>query len=280
MNSPVTTITALLQRYSALLFDAFGVLLDDQGALPGAVALIDRLNAEGRPYCILTNSASRLPGESVQLYAACGLAIPEERILSSGMLLAPYFQAQQLTGATTLVLGPAGSQAFARAAGMELVPPTAGCDAEVVVVADEKGYPLLEQFDHTLSLMLRRLDAGRPLHLVVCNPDLIYPRGPDAFGLTAGGMASLFETILAERYGAEAPRFIRLGKPYAPLFEVALERVGSRDAVMVGDQLATDIRGAHGVGIDSALVASGLARHAPTLAATLRPTWQLPSLLP
>ena len=45
---------------------------------------------------------------------------------------------------------------------------------------------------------------------------------------------------------------------FVAIFEAALARVGTRNAVMVGDQLATDIRGAHNAGIASALVSRGL----------------------
>jgi ribonucleotide monophosphatase NagD (HAD superfamily) len=56
-----TDIDHLLERYELILLDAYGVLLDKRGALPGARELISRLNSEQRPYYLLTNSASRLP---------------------------------------------------------------------------------------------------------------------------------------------------------------------------------------------------------------------------
>ena len=71
--------------------------------------------------------------------------------------------------------------------------------------------------DYTVtSLMLRRMDAGRPLHLILCNPDLIYPVGPGQFGFTAGGLAAMLEAVLRERYPSEAKGFIRSGKPHRP----------------------------------------------------------------
>jgi ribonucleotide monophosphatase NagD (HAD superfamily) len=58
---PAVRISRLIEAYEGLLFDAYGVLVDKSGALPGAPELIRRLNRCGKPYLVLTNSASRLP---------------------------------------------------------------------------------------------------------------------------------------------------------------------------------------------------------------------------
>ncbi len=259
MNTPVEiTIDELIVRHEALFFDAYGVLVDDHGPLPGVIDLIRRLNTSGMPYYVLTNSASRLPESIAAHFRELGLAIPAERLISSGLLLSRYAADHQLQRRRAVVLGPEDAREYARRAGLDVMEPEAGLDAEVVVIADEKGYPLLEYLDHVLSLLLRRLDQRRPVELLVCNPDLIYPQAPARYGFTAGTLAAMYEGILRERYGTDAPHFTRLGKPYAPLFEEAVRRAGTSNAVMIGDQLATDIRGANRFGLASALVATGL----------------------
>ena len=52
--------------------------------------------------------------------------------------------------------------------------------------------------------------------------------------------------------------FERLGKPYAPIFAEAIRRAETSDAVMVGDQLDTDVAGANDYGIDAALMTGGV----------------------
>ncbi len=52
----------LVEKYSVLLFDAYGVLVDKVGALPGARELIAYLNRSGKRYYVLTNSALVLSG--------------------------------------------------------------------------------------------------------------------------------------------------------------------------------------------------------------------------
>ncbi|MCG6896661.1 MAG: HAD-IIA family hydrolase [Thiocapsa sp.] len=268
----------LIAEYDCWLLDAYGVLLDDAGALPGAVDLLRRLDAAGKPWLVVTNSASRLPETLSHDWAAAGIVIDPARILTSGSLLAGYFAAAGLSGARCLFLGPPESRAYVERAGGQPVQPSPAADTEVVVVADQKQVRWPEDLDDTVSLILRRVDAGRPLHLLLCNPDLIYPVAPGRYGFTAGGIASMLEAVIRERYPTRKLGFTRLGKPYPPLFERARERLGSGRLLMVGDQLGTDIQGAVHTGIDSLLVCTGLAPRGDPADWPVRPTWVLPSL--
>ncbi len=270
------TINTLLARYDSLLLDAYGVLVDQQGTLPGAIPLIERLNREQRPYRILTNSASRLPEEMAEGFSSVGLAIPAEYILSSGMLLLDHFAEKGLQGARCLVLGPEAAQTYVRRAGGEVVPLNNNADTEVIVLADQKGFDLQSGMDKALSLMLQRLDRGKPLELILCNPDLIYPVSRQRYGLTSGALAAMLEAVLQERYPAHTIRFTRLGKPHAPIFAAAARQVGG-EMVMLGDQLGTDILGAQHFGIAAALVMSGLARQA-SIGTTVLPDYIVESL--
>jgi len=278
---PPPTITAaeLIERYDALLLDALGVLVDGSGPLPGAIGFIETLNRREKPYFVLTNSASQLSSTKAAAFRAKGLPIADARIISSGMLLEPYFREHGLAGSRTVALGPEDAVTFVEQAGGEPLAPERADDAEVIVIADQKGFPLLEGLDNTLSIILRRLDRGDRIHLLLCNPDIIYPSGAGSYGFTAGGLAAMFDAILAERYPDQNVRFTPLGKPHRPIFQEAVRRAGTSNVVMVGDQPATDILGANRAGIDSALVQTGLFRtRAPGSGPD--PTWLLESLLP
>ncbi|HEY0721835.1 MAG TPA: HAD-IIA family hydrolase [Gammaproteobacteria bacterium] len=266
MPPVATDIEQLLGHYELLLLDAYGVLLDKQGPLPGARELIVRLNGEQRPYYILTNSASRLPENFAAELQAMGLPVPQERLITSGTLLAHHFAAHHLSGKPCLVLGPENSAEYVRRAGGVVMETCA--EAEVVVLADQAGFPLLEGINCVLNLILRRLDQGKPIELLLCNPDLIYPVTQNEFGITAGALAQMLEAILRERYPGKAHHFIALGKPHRPMFAAALDAHPDKRALMIGDQLATDILGANRYGIDSVLVMSGVARQVSSPLAT------------
>ena len=267
----------MIERYETLLIDAYGVLVDSTRALPGAAdfnALLDRTD---KPYFIVTNDASKLPATSAQRYAACGLDIGADRVITSGSLLRAYYREHALVGSTAIVLGPEDSRRYVEQAGGCVVPHNSGeaHEADVVIIADEAGYPFLESVDTVLSVLLRRLDRGDPPQLILPNPDLIYPAGDGRWGLAAGSIAASLEAAMTLRH-PDAPRFVRLGKPHRAIFEAAEQRAGTRNLLMIGDQLATDIKGANDFGIDSVLVGSGVAL--ATSVDNVRPTYVVASV--
>ncbi len=277
-QTPVTaSLDTILDRYDGLMIDAYGVLVDKQGPLPGALGLLARLEHAAIPWLVVTNSASRLPETLSAELRAVGLSVAPERILTSGTMLATHFAAHGLAGARCVVLGPTESRRYAERAGAHVVGLSDDADAEVLVIADQKGVRWLGDLDLAVSLMLRRLDAGRPLELLLCNPDLIYPVAPGRFGFTAGGLAAMLEAVLRERF-PERGGFVRLGKPHRPIFDAAREHLGATRPVMLGDQLATDILGAKGAGIDSVLIGTGLAPRTDPATWPVQPTWYLSSL--
>ena len=277
---PEITVGELIERYSVLLLDSDGTLVDLSKPLPGASDLIARLNRAGKPYYILTNDASMLPTTRAESYQSMGLPIDPARIITSGTLLRDYFEANQLKGANCVVLGPPDCDQYVEDAGGQVVSPHENFD--VLVVGDQTGFPFLETVDTVLSALLRKLDRHEALNLVLPNPDLIYPTGKGSFGLASGSVALLFESALGLRYPDRADlRFDRLGKPDPAIFAEALRRSGTKDMVMVGDSVGTDIRGANAFGIDSVLVSTGVTvAETKATTANRHATFRMRSLLP
>jgi HAD superfamily hydrolase (TIGR01450 family) len=275
---PEIMLEKLIADYSTVLLDAYGVLVDINGALPGAQNLIEKLNRMQKPYFILTNDASRLPATSARLYRKFGLNIVPERIITSGTLLKDYFKTNQLINARCVVLGPQDSVRYVEAAGGHQVSELETFD--VLVLADETGFDFLETVDGVLTALFHKLDRRETVHLILPNPDLIYPKANKGFGITSGCVALMIEAALRLRYPkGDQLRFARLGKPHAAMFYEALRRSGTRDMVMIGDQLETDIRGANAFGIDSVLIDGGVARIDPDdLPEHIHPTYLLPAL--
>ncbi|WP_462321584.1 HAD-IIA family hydrolase [Halochromatium sp.] len=286
-----TTISALKQRYDGFLLDAYGVLLDKQQALPGAADLLRDLTQDQVPWLVVTNAASRLPETLSAEFAAFGLEVPAERILTSGSLLADAEVAGPLVGLRALVLGPDESAIYAERAGAQVVTLSDDVEADAIIVADQKGVRWPEHMNQTLSLLMRQLDAGLPPRLLLCNPDLIYPVRSDLprslqVGFTAGALAAMIEAVLQAHWPDAGLRFERLGKPSPAIFAAALRQLGASGPisrpvshpVMLGDQLGTDIAGANAAGIDSVLVGTGLAPTPGSAASDVEPTWHLPSL--
>lgn len=256
-------IGALLDRHVGVLLDAYGVLIDARGALPGAARLIDELRRRGVPWSVVTNDASRSATTYAARFAGLGLAIDAAHVVTSGSLMPACF-ARLPRGTRVLVLGTADSKAYVEAGGGVVVDLAPGVDIDAIAVCDDAGFPFLTGMEIAVSAAVRAIDAGRAVSLVLPNPDLVYPKGGGELGITAGGMALVIETVLARRFGARAPKFVHLGKPAPAIFEAACARLGLTDrsqVVMVGDQLETDIAGARAAGLRAALVA-GVSRWA------------------
>jgi HAD superfamily hydrolase (TIGR01459 family) len=272
---PEITVEQLIDRYAVLLLDAYGVLVTSDGALPGAADVIERLNRRGTPYFVLTNDASRLPATAARHFRALGLAVDEARFIMSGQLLVDHFAREGLVGARCVVLGPPDSVIYTERAGGR--PVSSAEPFDVLIVADESGFPFLETVDAVLSALFRAFDAGRDVHLVCPNPDLIYPSAT-GFGIASGSVAGMLEAALALRYPGLELRFTRLGKPFPAMFEEARRRSGTLDMVVIGDQLETDIRGARAFGLDAALMTTRVSGGAAAVTDDVRPTYLLPSL--
>jgi HAD superfamily hydrolase (TIGR01459 family) len=265
----------LLDRYDALLFDAYGVLVHGTGVMPGAVETVAALECSGKPWYVVTNDASTLPANAAARYRQRGLTLDPARIVTSGMLLRSWFDAHDLRGARCAVLGPPDGVAYVTLAGGIAV--GMGEPFDVLVIADESGFPFLDWMDATLTMLIRQIDAGRTPHLLLPNPDILYPNGTNAFGFAAGSIALMFEAALARRYPQRRDlTFVRLGKPEPHLYEHALALAGTRNAVMFGDQIETDIAGAIAAGIDSALLTLGVSlEDMASVPDAQRPTWVL-----
>ena len=247
------TMGSVIDRYATILIDAYGVLVHTGGAMNGAIDLMNRLAKIGKDYYILTNDASKLPSTTAANFQSFGLTIDRDRIITSGMLLKEYFATQNLMDARCCVLGPDDSAQYTRDAGGRIVSATEDFDA--LVICDEVGFPILKTMDAVLTTLFDKLDRGEKVHLILPNPDLIYPKTASSYGFTSGSLALMFEAALDLRYpGFETKRFTRLGKPQKSIFREVQRRSRTRNMVMIGDQLETDIQGAHNFGIDSVLV--------------------------
>ena len=273
------SFTELRTLHEGVLFDAFGVLINASGALPGAAEAVRLLQRHDQPFLVVTNDASRSPERAAGRLARLGIPVEPAHILSSGMMIGPALRAHGLERGRVVVLGTNDSANYAREVGATVVDPSPDDPADAVVIADEGNIDLIESLDDILSMILEAHHHGRTPRLILANPDLIYPSGLRRFGFTAGAFARMIEMALEVLLHEQAPTFEVLGKPSSVHFNAALDAIGTRDVVMLGDTLHTDIAGAQGVGIASALVLTGVtARSHVTATQAVRPTYLLDGL--
>jgi len=247
------SIKDLGSRYRAWLVDIWGVMHNGHRAFPGAVAATRAYRAQGGIVVLLSNSPRPSPSVQEQLRR---LGVPDDAYdatVTSGDLT--RYELAKHQGAVVFHLGPERDRPIFHGLDVELGPHR---DAELVVGSglfdDDTETP--EDYADLLSEL-----AARKLPMICANPDHMVERG-DRLVWCAGALANLYE-----RQGASV---IYAGKPYAPIYHLALETIGklvgervSKDQVLaIGDGVNTDIAGAGGVGIPSVFVASGL--HVPS----------------
>ena len=272
-------ILDIINKYDAVFLDAYGVLVDGSGPIAGSAEFIRQLKQSQKAYLMVTNDASRQHSSISKRLASFGIDISENKIISSGSLLKPYFEKQEMIGAKTCVLGTTESHEFAVTAGGVLVDPISEPEFDLLILADEAGYPFIETVDAVVSHLIQMFDKGTIPRLVLPNPDLLYPKAPQACGLAAGSIALMIEAALSLRYG-DGPqyKFDRLGKPHSMIFEMACAQLETQNVLMIGDQLHTDVLGAQNFGIDSLLVLTGLTKQAPEENSQFKPSYVFDNL--
>ena len=275
-----TSTEFLLAHYEVLLIDAFGVLMDTQGALPGAVAFINELNRSEKPYFILSNSSLYNAQQNQANYLRRGLEISKERIITSGALLPKWMRAQNLTGKRFLVLGPEPTKNLIRDGGGFITDDRAE-DVDVIVLGHQSGFDFVDGMDHAITLVFRSIESGKALPVILPNPDVIYPKEKDCYGITAGSLGLILREAVNLRFPQSSFQINCLGKPYPALFEEARSRVPAQSRmVMIGDQLHTDIKGAQDFGIDSVLIGTGVTKIASSVfEGAIVPTYVMDTLL-
>ena len=257
-------MTALVDDFDAVVCDLDGVVYTGAVAVPHAVGA---LNALSVPVVYATNNASRLPSQVGVHLRKLGVAVEDERVLTSSLAAAQELAAMIPSGSPVLAVGGEGVSASLRAVGLD--PRQPGADGEVVAVVQGFGPDVTAAHLGAAAAVIRR-----GARWVATNDDLTLPT---EHGL-APGNGSL---VAAVRNAVDIDPEV-IGKPHPPMYRLAAEAVGADTgrAIAVGDRLETDIAGARATGMAGALVLTGV--HGATDAAAAprdqRPTHVLADL--
>lgn len=252
-------IEAIFDHYDAVFFDAYGVLVDGIDALPNAEQLVNIMNASAMNYFIVTNDASKSIESLSNKFQSQGMRIPVERIVNSGSLISGYYRDEDLVGRPTLVLGTKDSRTYVSGSCAKILSLDSNSEPDVILFTHSSPYDWESTLKHLLNLVSKRFKQKKPVRMVLPNTDFIYQDGKADFGMGAAAFVETLEEALMRLHGKhEVLRAAKLGKPHPPIFTEAILRAGSNNAIMIGDQLETDILGANNVGLDSAVVTTGI----------------------
>jgi HAD superfamily hydrolase (TIGR01450 family) len=238
-----------LSALRGFAFDLDGCIWAGSTLLPGARELVEALRAAGRGVVFVTNSSRERSGQLADRLSRLGVVTGATAVLAALDLLGEAIR-RRVGPAAVLPLGTQEMHEVLEAAGHTVVGFDDWRRAQVVAVGND---PL---FDFArLRAASRAVAAGAALFTVNLDPRL--PVAPGEFD---PGCGALTEAVAV----AGGARPVVVGKPHAPIFEMALERLGCRppEAAMVGDSLTTDVAGGRAAGMATVWVDSDGARPA------------------
>jgi HAD superfamily hydrolase (TIGR01450 family) len=233
----------LLRRKTLFLFDLDGVFYKGKESRIkiGGTKAIEALRRTGRKLYVLTNNSTDSSETVHSRLTEFGIPVAREEVLTSALLTAEYLSRKNGRVSYFLV-GEEGLEAEMTKFGHRR---TYGEEADFVVVGLDRRITY-DKLDH--AARLARNGAG--IVATHCARLYMYKTGP---AMATGPLVKAIEY-------ASGKRATVIGKPSPLMFKIALKRAGCErdEAVMIGDQVDTDIAGAFRAGIDAILVTSGI----------------------
>ncbi|XKH53849.1 HAD-IIA family hydrolase [Citricoccus nitrophenolicus] len=267
--------------HDAVLCDLDGVVYAGTEAIDGAVPTLHELGRRGIPVVYVTNNASRSPDAVADHLRGFGLEVTGDQVFGSAAAGVALLNQELSRTGTHPTAGGASSggcpvPAKVLVVGSEYLRGLVlEAGHQVVATAAERPDAVIQGFDPSVSwadLAQASYALKGGARWIATNTDLTIPR---AEGI-APGNGALIEAVSR----ATGTRPLAAGKPEPVLFHLAAEAVGSRNPLVVGDRLDTDILGGNRAGFATALVLTGVDTEMTAAAAPAdhQPTWIIPSL--
>jgi len=250
-----------LEDHRAFLVDLDGVLVRGGEPLPGAAEALQRLKEAGR-VVVFSNNSTRSRRRFAARLSGMGFKIKPEEIVNSAYIVAQHIL-KSAGPSKVFIIGEEGLKEELELAGHRLAGPE---EAEFLVVGMDRELSY-EKLAGALHLLLRGA------HFLATNADPTFPT-PEGPLPGAGAVVGALQGM------GFSPEEV-VGKPSPIAFKVALEAAGvggPRECLLIGDRLETDILGAARVGMDSALVLTGVTRREDLQESVFQPTWVAESL--
>ncbi len=225
-----------LSKLQGFAFDLDGTVWAGPSLLPGAPELIAALRGSGLPVVFASNSSRHGASLLAQRLSTLGIPAGSSDVVTAFDLVGEEIL-RRLGPTRVLPLGTMDLTELLESSGHDVVPIDQWEKAEAVVVGNDPAFDF-----GRLRAASRAVAAGAAFFAV--NMDARFPVAEGQFDPGCGALAE------AVAVAADA-RPIAFGKPHRPLFEVTIAQLGCepRQAAMVGDNLASDIKGGRAAGM-------------------------------
>lgn len=234
-------MTTLADSHDAALFDLDGVVYLGPAAVPGAAEGLAALRELGCQVGFVTNNAAREPQAVVDQLVGLGIEAELTDVVTSAQAGSRLLAEQLPQGSKVLVVGTEALAAEVSAVGM--VPVWSSSEQPVAVIQGYDPQMTWPRIDDA-CLALQQGAAW-----FATNTDSTRPTDR---GLVPGAGAQIAAVGFTVKVSPQVA-----GKPYPPLLNETMRRMGSSTPIFVGDRIDTDIMGAVEVGIGSLFVFTG-----------------------
>lgn len=241
--------SALARDYDVVLSDVWGVVHNGVAAFPDACDALTRFREGGGNVVLITNAPRPNDVVADQLEHFGAPRSIYDAIVSSGDVTRD--EIAKRPGQSIFHVGPKRDLSIFEGLDVTFAPPES---ADYVICSglfdEETETP--DDYRDMLGQML-----SRHLFMVCGNPDVVVERGEQLL-YCAGAIADLYA-----RMGGEV---LYAGKPYAPIYDLALKLaqqargagVDRNRVIAIGDSVRTDFKGAASYGIDCLFVTAGI----------------------
>ncbi|QSH42540.1 HAD-IIA family hydrolase [Lentisphaerota bacterium ZTH] len=230
----------ILKKKTAFISDMDGVIYHGNRLLPGAAEFIEWLNRNNKNFLFLTNSSERTRRELHEKLLRLGVDVPKEHFYTSALATAEFL-AKQRPGCSAYVIGEAGltNALYERGISMNDTNP------DYVIVGDTRTYNF-EQIEKAVFMI------QKGSRLIGTNPDMTGP--------TEKGIVPATGSLIAPIELATGVKAYFVGKPNSLMMRRAVKTLGSpsRDTVIIGDRMDTDIIAGIEAEVDTVLLLSGV----------------------
>lgn len=229
-----------MDNIQGLLIDLDGTLYHGRHMITGADILIARLREENIPFLFVTNNSSRTAESVAEHLCGMGIEAKAEEVCTSSLAAARYISLES-PGARVAILGEEGLRQACLDAGLSIVTES----PQYVVQGIDRSFTYESLAKATHWIMEGAVS-------VLTNPDLMLP--------SDDGMMPGAGTIGAAIEAATGVAPIVIGKPQSHLMAFATSLLGIEpgNAIVVGDNMRTDIAAGVGAGCRTVLVLTGL----------------------
>jgi len=244
-------ISEISEKFDAYFIDLWGVIHNGVQCYPAALKVLEKLKEQNKKIVLISNAPRpsavvKVFLETIGLQSSC-----YDFLVTSGDITREYISINS-SKKKFYHLGPTRDIDLFKDLNVTLANKEK-CDEIICtgLVSDEK--EKLEDYKTLLDFFL-----NKKIPLICANPDEVVARG-EKIVFCAGA--------LANRYNQEGGEVRYFGKPYSDIYSFALKKVRAHkdfkdqkeiNALAIGDNIKTDIKGANLFNLDSVLILNGI----------------------